>query len=219
MQTHERIVLAGRSGLLRAAHASVLRDAGFDVVAEADDGGALLSKVRAHRPDVAIVDDRRGGARDDELVEAVRLIRDEPDGVAVLLLGHDVDAAMARALVHAGAEGTGYLLERRVADVERYARAIREVASGGSVVEPELITHIIGPQRGDDGLEALDDRDREVLARLAAGATNRAIAQRMFLSERAIERHVTTIFDALGIGPCRRNHRRVLAALTYLRTV
>jgi DNA-binding NarL/FixJ family response regulator len=92
------------------------------------------------------------------------------------------------------------------------------VASGGSVVEPELIAHIIGPQHSDDGLEALGDRDREVLSRLAAGATNRAIAQRMYLSERAIERHVTAIFHALGIGPCRRNHRRVLAALTYLRT-
>jgi DNA-binding NarL/FixJ family response regulator len=218
MPAHERIVLAGRSGLLRAAHASVLRDAGFDVVAEAGDGGALLRKVRAHRPDVAIVDDRRGGARDDGLVEAVRLIRGEREGVAVLLLGHDVDAAMAHALMHAGAEGTGYLLERRVADVGRYARAIREVASGGSVVEPELIAHILGPQRSDDGLEALGDRDREVLSRLAAGATNRAIAQRMYLSERAIERHVTAIFHALGIGPCRRNHRRVLAALTYLRT-
>ena len=85
--------------------------------------------------------------------------------------------------------------------------------------EQGVRTHIVGPQWGDDGLEALGDRDREVLARLAAGATNRAIAQRMFLSERAIERHVTTIFDALGIRPCRRNHRRVLAALTYLRTI
>ena len=177
--------------------------------------------MRAHRPDVAIVDDRRGGARDDELVEAVRRIRDEAEGVAVLLLGHDVDAAMARALLHAGAEGAGYLLERRVADVERFTRGRsarwRRVARS---LEPEVIAPHRRPTAGATTvLEALGDRDREVLARLAAGATNRAIAQRMFLSERAIERHVTAIFDALGIGPCRRNHRRVLAALTYLRTI
>jgi DNA-binding NarL/FixJ family response regulator len=209
----ERIVVAARSGLLRAAHGLVLRDAGFEVLGEAGDGPGLLRKVRAYRPDVAIVDSR---GFDDGLEASLRALRAEVPGVAVLVLADRIDIALAAALLDDGAAGAGYLLEARIGDVTRLEGAIGQVAAGGSVLEPELVASMLGRGGGDEAIDSLSGRDREVLAQIAAGATNRAIARRMFLSERAIERHVTRIFQALGLAPSRLAHRRVLAVLAYL---
>jgi DNA-binding NarL/FixJ family response regulator len=214
----ERVVIAAGSGLLRAANSALLRDAGFDVVAEAADSGSLLRKTRAHRPDIAIVDGR-GAARFGEPAAAVLAIRAEARPVAVLVLADDVDHDLARALTGTGAQGAGYLLDRRVGDLDRYVRAIREVAAGGSVLDPEVVTRLVARDRVGQPVRALGEHDRAILAQIAAGVTNRGIAQRMFLSERAIERHVTSIFGVLSLAPCRRDHRRVLAALAYLRAV
>jgi DNA-binding NarL/FixJ family response regulator len=215
----ERIVIAARSGLLRAANIRLLVDSGFEVVGEASDGPGLVRKVRAHRPSVAIVDASRADIGAGQFAPAIRAIRSELPGVGVLTLSDAVDDELAAALLHAGADGVGYLLERRVADVARYARAIVDVSGGGSVLEPEVVTRMLERDRPDPALGALNDRDQQVLAQIAAGVTNRAIAQRMFISERAVERHVTHIFGALGIGRSRLVHRRVLAALAYLRAV
>ena len=214
MARAERIVVAARSGLLRAAHGLVLRDAGFEVVGGAGDGPGLLRKVRAYRPDVAVVDSR---GLDDGLRPSLRTLRAELPDVAVLVLADGIDDGLAAALLESGAAGAGYLLEARIGDIARLTGAIDQVAAGGSVLEPELVARILGRSGGDEAIDGLSGRDREVLAQIAAGATNRAIARRMFLSERAIERHVTRIFAALGLAPSRLAHRRVLAVLAYMR--
>jgi DNA-binding NarL/FixJ family response regulator len=215
MARAERIVVAAASGLLRAANVRLLRDAGFEVAGEAGDVPGLLRKVRAHRPDVAVIDARGHAERPGELPDAIRALRAE-HGVATLVLAEAVDEPLAGALLDAGAEGAGYLLVDGV-DAARYTEAVRILAAGGSALEAEVVTRMLGRDRRDHALDALSDRDREVLAQIAAGVTNRAIARRMFLSERAVERHVTRIFTALGIGRCRLDHRRVLAVLAYRR--
>jgi len=212
-----RVVIAEDSVLLRAATVRVLRETGFDVVGEAGDGAGLLRKVQAHRPDVAIADIRMPPDHVDEGVRAARAIRAQLPRTGVLLLSHHLDAQYATALLEHGAAGAGYLLKDRLTDIGRFADAVRQVADGGTVLDPEVVEQMLGRRCRGDALGALGDRDRDVLAHMAAGATNRAIARRMFLSERAIERHVTAIFDTLGIPASRHTHRRVLAVLAYLR--
>ena len=215
--TGVRVVIGGISGLRRAAMVSLLEDAGFPVVAQAGDGGELLRKVRAHRPDVAIVELPEPNRRPEDCVRALRAIRSELPGVGVLLISRRVEAGHAAALLHCGAEGAGYLLEERVTDVARFIGAVREVADHGSVLDPEVVTLLLARTRPGSRIDELSGRDREVLAQMAAGVTNRGIARRMFLSERAIERHVSAIFNALGLDRCRTTHRRVLAVLAHLR--
>jgi DNA-binding NarL/FixJ family response regulator len=212
-----RVAIADDSLLFRAAAVRLLEDAGFDVVAEAGDGDDLLRKVRAHRPDVAIVDIRMPPDHTDEGLRAARAIRAGHPGVGVLVLSQHVEAGQALELLAHGTEGIGYLLKDRVSDIARFADAVRQVGEGGSVLDAEVVAPLVG-RRDRDPLDALADRDRDVLAQMATGASNRAIAQRMFLSERAVERHITAIFEALGLGPSRQAHRRVLAVLAYLRT-
>jgi DNA-binding NarL/FixJ family response regulator len=212
-----RVAIADDSLLFRAAAARLLEDAGFDVVAESADGDDLLRKVRAHRPDVAIVDIRMPPGHGDEGLRAARTIRAEHPGVGVLVLSQHVEAGQALELLAHGTEGIGYLLKDRVSDLGRFADAVRQVGEGGSVLDAEVVAPLLA-RRDRDPLDVLADRDRDVLAQMATGASNRAIAQRMFLSERAVERHVTAIFAALGLGASRHAHRRVLAVLAYLRT-
>jgi DNA-binding NarL/FixJ family response regulator len=211
-----RIVIAEDSALLRAAPVRVLEGAGFDVVAQAGDAEELLRKVRAHRPDAVIIDIRMPPSHLDEGLQAARTIRAEFAQIGVLLLSQHVEARYATELLEHGTGGVGYLLKDRLADTAQLADAIRLVAAGGSVLDADVVLHMLGRHRRDHALEALTDRDREVLAQMAAGSSNRAIAQRMYLSQRAIERHVTTIFNKLGINPSRDAHRRVLAVLAYL---
>jgi len=212
-----RVVIAEDSLLVRAAVVRLLEEAGVEVVGEAGDGDDLVRKVRAHRPDVAIIDIRMPPEHVDEGLQAARAIRRELPGVGILLLSQYVEERYATELLEHGADGVGYLLKERVADVAQFVEAIHQVAARRSVLDPEVVAHMIGGRRRRRSLDALDDREREVLARMAEGASNRAIAERMFLSERAVERSITAIFDRLGLRASRQAHRRVLAVLAYLR--
>jgi DNA-binding NarL/FixJ family response regulator len=211
-----RVVIAEDSLLLRAAMARLLDDAGLDVVGQAGDADDLLRKVRAHMPDVAIIDIRMPPNQLDEGLQAARVIRTEVPSVGILLLSQYVEARYALDLLEHGADGVGYLLKDRLADVSRFTDAIRSVAERGSVLDPEVVAHMLGRHRRNRTLDAFTERDQDVLAQMAEGATNRAIAKRMFLSERAVERHVTTIFEKLELTLSKHTHRRVLAVLAYL---
>jgi len=212
-----RVVIAEDSLLVRAAVVRLLVEAGVEVVGEAGDGDDLVRKVRAHRPDVAVIDIRMPPEHVDEGLQAARVIRRELPEVGILLLSQYVEERYATELLEHGADGVGYLLKERVADVAQFVEAVHQVAARRSVLDPEVVAHMIGGRRRRQSLDALDDREREVLARMAEGASNRAIAERMFLSERAVERSITAIFERLGLRASRQAHRRVLAVLAYLR--
>ena len=212
-----RIVIADDAVLLREGAARLLEDAGFEVVGEAGDGEDLLRKVRAHKPDVAVVDIRMPPTHVDEGLQAARVIRDEMPDIGILMLSQYVEEGYVTSLLEHGAEGVGYLLKDRVADVERFTDAIRQVGAGGSVLDPEVVSHMLGRRAKDQPLEGLTEREREVLGLMAEGKTNRAISETMFVSERAVERHVTSIFGKLRLPTTNQDHRRVLAVLAYLR--
>jgi DNA-binding NarL/FixJ family response regulator len=212
-----RIVIADDAVLVREGTARLLEEAGFEVVAQAGDAEDLLRKVRAHRPDVAIVDVRMPPNNADDGLLAALTIRDELPEVGILLLSQYVEDRYLAQLLGEGAEGVGYLLKDRVAEIERLGEAVRRVAAGGSVLDPEVVAQMLGRRRGDDPLDTLTGRERQVLELMAEGRTNRAIAGELFISERAVERHVTSIFSKLGLPTTEQDHRRVLAVLAYLR--
>jgi DNA-binding NarL/FixJ family response regulator len=212
-----RIVIADDAVLLREGAARLLEDAGFEVVAQAGDADDLLRKVRAHKPDVAVIDIRMPPDNVDDGLRAALEIRSELPAVGLLLLSQYVEERYLSQLLAGGAEGVGYLLKDRVADVERLSDAVRRVAEGGSVLDPEVVAHMLGRRERDEPLDELTPREREVLGLMAEGRTNRAIAEQMMVSERAVERHVTAIFSKLGLTTSEADHRRVLAVLAFLR--
>jgi len=212
-----RVVIADDSVLLRRGAVRLLEDAGFEVVGEAGDGEDLLRKVRAHKPDVAVVDIRMPPTHVDEGLQAARVIRDEMPEVGVLMLSQYVEEGYVTSLLEHGAAGVGYLLKDRVAEIDRFTDAIRQVANGGSVLDPEVVSHMLGRRQKDAPLDGLTDREREVLSLMAEGKTNRAISETLYVSERAVERHVTSIFGKLDLPTTDQDHRRVLAVLAYLR--
>jgi len=212
-----RVVIAEDSVLLRRGAVRLLEDAGMEVVGEAGDGEDLLRKVRAHLPDVAVVDIRMPPTHVDEGLQAAKVIRTELPQIGVLMLSQYVEERYVTALLEHGAEGVGYLLKDRVAEVERFTDAIRQVAAGGSVLDPEVVAQMLGRRGADRPLESLTDREREVLGLMAEGKTNRAISETLFVSERGVERHVTAIFGKLDLPATDHDHRRVLAVLAYLR--
>jgi DNA-binding NarL/FixJ family response regulator len=212
-----RVVIAEDSVLLRRGAIRLLEDAGMEVVGEAGDGEDLLRKVRAHVPDVAVVDIRMPPTHVDEGLQAAKVIRSELPQVGVLMLSQYVEERYVTALLEQGAEGVGYLLKDRVAEVERFTDAIRQVAAGGSVLDPEVVAQMLGRRSADRPLETLTEREREVLGLMAEGKTNRAISETLFVSERGVERHVTSIFGKLDLPTTDHDHRRVLAVLAYLR--
>ena len=212
-----RIVLADDSVLLREGVARLLEEAGFEVVAQAGDAEDLLRKVGAHKPDVAIVDVRMPPTHTDEGLRAAAEIRERYPGTGVLVLSQYVEDAYALDLLADNAEGVGYLLKDRVADVDRFADAVRRVAEGGSALDPEVVSHLLGRRRREDPLAELTAREREVLGLMAEGRSNRAIAEQLVVTERAVEKHVTSIFGKLELPQTAGDHRRVLAVLTYLR--
>lgn len=214
--TQRRVVVAARSALRRAVMVRLLRDADIDVAGQAGDARELLRKVRAHRPDVAIAELPDPHPALDDSAVAVATIRRELPGVGVLLVSPRVDARHAAALLEPGAEGAGYLLERRVTHVSAFIEAVLDVAGGGSVLDPEVVTHFAARHRHEPLIGALSERDRQVLAQIAAGVSNRGIARRTFVSERSVARQVTSIFDKLGIADAKHANRRVLAVLAYL---
>jgi DNA-binding NarL/FixJ family response regulator len=213
-----RIVIADDAVLLREGAARLLVEAGYEVVAQAGDAEDLLRKVRAHTPDVAIVDVRMPPDNVDDGLRAALTIREELPGVGILLLSQYVEDRYLGQLLAGGAEGVGYLLKDRVADVERLTEAVDRVAAGGSVLDPEVVAQMLGRSREEGPLDSLTAREREVLGLMAEGRTNRAIAGELFLSERAVERHVTSIFSKLDLPSGGQDHRRVLAVLAYLQS-
>jgi DNA-binding NarL/FixJ family response regulator len=212
-----RVVIADDSVLLREGAVRILQEAGVEVVGQAGDGEDLLRKVRAHRPDVAIIDIRMPPDHLDEGLRAAETLRAELPEIAVLVLSQYVEESYVERLLAAGTEGVGYLLKDREADIDRFVDGVRRVAEGGSVLDPEVVSQMLGRRRGRGPLDTLTPRERDVLATMAEGQTNRAIAGAMAVTERAVERHVTAIFEKLGLSAADGGHRRVLAVLAYLR--
>jgi DNA-binding NarL/FixJ family response regulator len=211
-----RVVVADDSTLLREGLVRLLGEAGLEVVGQAGDGEELLRKVRAHKPDVAVVDVRMPPTHTDEGLRAAREIRAELPQVSVLVLSQHVEVAYARELLAESAEGLGYLLKDRVADVDALTDAVRRVGEGGSALDPEVVSQMLGRRRHDDPLEQLTPREREVLGLMAEGRSNGAIAAELVVTERAVEKHVTGIFSKLDLGASSEDHRRVLAVLRFL---
>jgi DNA-binding NarL/FixJ family response regulator len=213
-----RVVIADDSVLLREGIARLLEESGFAVVAQAGDGEELLRKVGAHQPDIALVDVRMPPTHTDEGLRAAHQIRAQHPGTAVLVLSQYVEEAYALDLLGESSERTGYLLKDRVADIATFTDAVRRVANGGSALDPEVVALLLGRRRRTDPLAVLSPREREVLALMAEGRTNAAMAATLTVSERAIEKHVTAIFSKLDLPPAADDHRRVLAVLMFLRS-
>ncbi len=210
-----RIVVADDSALLREGIASLLEDAGHEVVGRSGNADDLLVKVRSLAPDVAIVDVRMPpGNADDGLVAAVEIRRSHPS-VAVLVLSQHLEPAYMLELVGDSASGVGYLLKDRVRDVGEFIDSVERVASGGTAFDPEVVKSLVGGRRRS-ALDELTDRERSVLVLIAEGRSNRAIAKQLYLSSRAVERHVQAIFLKLGLPDSEDDNRRVLAVLALL---
>ena len=212
-----RVVVADDSVLLREGIVRILADSGFDVVAQAGDAEDLVRKVAAHKPDVAIVDVRMPPTNTDDGLRAAQKIRADYPDCGVLVLSQYIEEGYALELLSENAEGVGYLLKDRVADVERFTESVRRVGEGGSALDPEVVAQLLGRRRREDPLEELSPREREVLELMAEGRSNHAIAEAMVVTERAVEKHVTSIFGKLKLPPTAEDHRRVLAVLRYLR--
>lgn len=211
-----RVVLGEDSLLLRAGIARLLEDAGIEVVGQAGDLDDMLRKVRAHKPDVAIVDIKMPPTHTDEGLKAALVIRAELPRTAVLVLSQYVEKEYAAELLAENANGVGYLLKDRVADIDRFIDAVRRVADGGSALDPEVVSQMLARRRSDGPLDELTPREREVLAMMAEGRTNHSIAAELVVTERAVEKHVTSIFAKLNLPASADDHRRVLAVLAYL---
>jgi DNA-binding NarL/FixJ family response regulator/class 3 adenylate cyclase len=213
-----RVVLADDSVLLREGIARLLEDAGFEIVAQSGTADDLLRHVGMHKPDVALVDIRMPPTQTDEGLRAAQQIRERWPDTGVLVLSQYVEPAYAMELLGENAEGVGYLLKDRVSDVDEFAAAVRRVAEGGSALDPAVVSQLVGRRRRNDPLEELTPREREVLELMAEGRSNQAIAERLVITLRAVEKHVTSIFGKLRLPASAEDHRRVLAVLTYLRS-
>jgi DNA-binding NarL/FixJ family response regulator len=211
-----RVVLADDSLLLREGIARLLQEAGLEVVAQAGDAEDLVRKVGGHKPDVAIVDVRMPPTHTDEGLRAAAQIRARHPGTGVLVLSQYIEEGYAMELLSDDASGVGYLLKDRVSDLARFVEAVRRVGEGGSVLDPEVVARLLGRRRREDPLADLSPREREVLALMAEGRSNHGIAETLVVTDRAVEKHVTSIFSKLHLPPTADDHRRVLAVLKYL---
>lgn len=213
--TGPRLVVGEDDVLMREGLVRILTAFGFDVVSQAGDAEDFLRKAQAHKPDAVIVDVRMPpGGRDDGLRAALELRRVRPD-VGVLVLSQFYEEHLALQLIGGKPEGVGYLLKERVGDVDVFTDAVRRVARGGSALDPEVVRRMLG-RRSEGPLAALSPREREVLAAMAEGLSNSGIAATLTVTEAAVEKHVTRIFNKLGLGTVPGAHRRVRAVLTYL---
>ena len=216
-----RIVIAEDSAVVRAGLAEILADRGHDVVAAVGNAEDLRAAIDEHQPDVAVVDVRMPpGYTDEGLRAAIAIRRDHPK-VGVLVFSQYIETRYTADLLGAaggGAGGVGYLLKDRVADVGEFVEALTRVAAGGTALDPEVVTQLLGASRRNDGLGALTARERDVLALMAEGRSNAAIAGILVVSERSVEKHVGNIFSKLGLAPSDADHRRVLAVLRYLQS-
>jgi DNA-binding NarL/FixJ family response regulator len=213
-----RVIVADDSVLVREGVTRLLEEAGFEVVGQAADRDELMRKTRAHKPDIAIVDIRMPPTGTDEGLQAAREIRREMPDTSVLVLSAYLEEEYALELVGEDAAGVGYLLKDRVSDGDNFVDAVRRVADGGSALDPEVVSQMLGRRRAEDPLEEITPREREVLALMAEGRSNRAIAEALVISDRAVEKHVTSIFSKLNLPPAPEDHRRVLAVLAFLET-
>ena len=211
-----RVVLADDSVLLREGIARLLEDAGFEVVAQGGTAEDLIRHVGMHKPDVALIDIRMPPTQTDEGLRAAKEIRERWPDTGVLVLSQYVEPAYAMELLGENAEGVGYLLKDRVSDVDEFAAAVRRVAEGGSALDPAVVSQLVGRRRRDDPLDELTPREREVLGLMAEGRSNQAVAEKLVITLRAVEKHVTSIFSKLRLPATAEDHRRVLAVLTYL---
>src|SRR4051794_4154040 len=212
-----KVVVAEDSVLLREGIARLLEDAGMEIVGQAGNGEELMLKVRSYKPDVAIVDIRMPPTQTDEGLRAAKEIREKHPETAVLVLSQYLESAYALELLSESAEGVGYLLKDRVADIPEFVAAVKRVGEGGSALDPSVVSQLVGRRRADDPVGSLTPREREVLELMAEGLSNVAIAERMVVTERAVEKHVTSIFGKLRLGADSETHRRVLAVLAFLR--
>jgi DNA-binding NarL/FixJ family response regulator len=212
-----RVVIADDAVLFREGLARVLDAAGIQVVAQVGDADKLLARVRADPPDAVVVDIRMPPTHTREGLDAARHIRAEHSQVGVLVLSQYVEPHHAMQLLEGGTQGVGYLLKDRVADVAEVVDAVRRVAGGGSVIDPEVVAQLIGRPRTRSPIQELTDREREVLTLMAEGRSNQAICQRLFLSPKTVEAHVRSIFTRLDLPVTPDDHRRVLAVLAFLR--
>ena len=212
-----RVVIGEDDVLLREGVVRLLTEGGFDVVAQAGDADALLRKALAHRPDVVIADVQMPPGRGDDGLRAVLELRRRHPDIGVLVLSQYYEEDYAIDLIADRPEGVGYLLKERVGDVETFLDSVTRVAAGGSALDPEVVGRMLGRRREQGPLTRLSPREREVMALMAEGKSNQGIAEALFVTDAAVEKHVTAIFQKLGIGPTAKEHRRVLAVLTYLR--
>ena len=212
-----RVVVADDTMLTREGIVRLLRDVGVEVVAEAEDAQGLLYQVRLARPDVAVVDIRMPPTHTDEGLVAAQAIRAEHPEVGVLVLSQYVEPSYALRLIQDQPERVGYLLKERVFDIATVVDALRRIVDGETVIDPTIVSRLVGRRRRQDPLAVLSEREREVLGLIAQGLSNRAIAARLYVTERTVEAHVTQIFQKLGLPESPDQHRRVLAVLAFLR--
>jgi DNA-binding NarL/FixJ family response regulator len=212
-----RVVIADDSLLLREGVSRLLVEAGFEVVGQASNADELLREVAQNEPDVAIVDIRMPPTHTDEGLQAARQLRRRYPALGVIVLSQYVRPSYAFELLADDARGVGYLLKDRVSDLRDLADAVERVGKGGSVLDPSVVAQLVGRRRqGHDPIDDLSDREREVLALMAEGRSNRAIAERLVITERTVEKHVRSILTKLRIPESQEDHRRVLAVLAYL---
>jgi DNA-binding NarL/FixJ family response regulator len=211
-----RVVLAEDSVLLREGLLRLLADAGFDVVDACGDAESFLRSVAEHLPDLVVVDVRMPPTFTDEGVRAALVVREQHPDIAVLVLSQYVEENYATELVAGRTRGVGYLLKDRVADVDEFTETLQRVATGGTALDPEVVSQLLSRARRTDPIERLTPRETEVLKLMAEGRTNTAIAQALVVTEGAVEKHVSSIFSQLDLPPTEHDHRRVLAVLTYL---
>ena len=210
------VVIAEEAAVLRDGLVHLLDSRGFDVVAAVADADALVTAVAEHRPDVAVVDVRMPPTHTDDGLRAAVALRAEFPSLGVLVFSQYVETRYATELLASRADGVGYLLKDRVAHVGEFVAAVERVAAGGTALDPEVVTQLFGASRRTDDLAELSPREREVLALMAEGRSNAAIATELVVSGRAVEKHVANIFTKLGLLPSDSDHRRVLAVLRYL---
>jgi DNA-binding NarL/FixJ family response regulator len=211
-----RVVVADDAVLLREGLVRLLTEAGHEVVAAVGDGPALVDAVVEHRPDVSVVDVRMPPTHTDEGLRAAVEARRQVPGSPVLVLSQYVESSYADDLLADGRGGIGYLLKDRVTDVDDFLESLQRVAAGGTALDPEVVSQLVVRRR--DPMARLTDREREVLELMAQGRSNAAVAERLVVSEGAVEKHVRNIFAKLDLWPSEEDHRRVLAVLAYLRT-
>ena len=211
-----RIVIAEDAAVIRAGLAEILTDRGHQIVAAVGDAEALKDAVAADQPDVAIVDVRMPPSHTDEGLRAAIAIRRDHPGVGILVFSQYIETRYAADLLATRTGGVGYLLKDRVADVAEFTDAITRIAAGGTALDPEVVAGLLNASRHASSLAALTAREQDVLALMAEGRSNSAIADRIFVSERAVEKHISNIFTKLGLPPSDSDHRRVLAVLAYL---